>query len=134
MRDISTSPILALFAVTSVMAGSPRQDEVFTIASWTPAKTNYVSADYIFSALESYEEVPDPGTINDYPSQKKAAMQQGAIVLRNKTALFFQTLSPKYLSVLDPSNHMTLYRLTKAPLHRSQCPKLHSDIDALPFP
>ena len=125
---------LAFLAATSAIAGLPTQKEVFTIASFTPSKTNYVSADYIFSALPFYEEVSGSDSIRDYPSHKKAATQQGAIVLLNKTVLFFDTRSPKYLSVVGLSNHSTFYRLSKTSPPRRTCPKPPSDVDVLPFP
>jgi hypothetical protein len=130
-------PKILLFAcvtVASARADLPTQEQVFTIASFTPAKTNYVSADYIFSALPFYEPVPESDTIRDYPSHKQAETQQGAIVLRDKTVLFFDTRSPKYLDVIDSSNHSTFYRLAKHPKVRSTCPKPSSNLDVIPFP
>jgi hypothetical protein len=134
MNAISKILSLAFLAATSAIASLPTQKDVFTIASFTPSKTNYVSADYIFSALPFYEEVRNSDSIRDYPSHKKAETQQGAIVLRDKTVLFFDTRSPKYLSVVEPSNHSTFYRLAKTPSTRRTSPKPPLDVDALPFP
>ena len=134
---MSTVPKILLFlslAATVAEAGLPSQADVFTIASFTPPKTNYVSADYIFSALPHYEPVQEHDSLTDYPSHKNAATQQGAIVLRNKTVLFFDTRSSRYLDVIDSSGHSTFYRLAKAPSIRRDCPKPPSDIDAIPFP
>jgi hypothetical protein len=124
----------AFVAATSAVAALPAQEDVFTIASFTPSKTNYISSDYIFSALPFYEQASDTDSINDYPSHKKADTQLGAIVLRDKTVLFFNTRSPKYLSVVDSSNHSTFYRLAKTPRIRGKCPKPPPNVDSLPFP
>lgn len=121
-------------AMASASADLPTQDQVFVIASSTPAKTNYVSADYIFSALPFYEAVPEFDNIRDYPSHKQAETQQGVIVLRDKTVLFFDTRSPKYLDVIDSSNYSTFYRLGKRPKVRSTSPRPPSNLDAIPFP
>jgi hypothetical protein len=121
-------------AVSSGRAGLPAQEDVFSIASFSPAETNYVSSDTIFSALPFYQPVSDSDSISDYPSHKAADTQQGAIVLRDKTVLFFSTRSAKYLSVVDGSNHSTLYRLTKPPPQRRAAPKPPPKIGGLPFP
>jgi hypothetical protein len=134
MRAVPKALLVAVLAANSAFADLPTQDDVFTIASFTPSKTNYISADYIFSALPFYKEVGDHDSISDYPSHKKADTQQGAIVLHNKIVLFFDTRSPKYLSIVDPSNHSTFYRLAKTPPTRRKCPKPPPNIDALPFP
>ncbi len=134
MSAVSKVLLFVSRAATAAIAGLPPQEDVFTIASFTPSKAAYVSTGYIFSALPLYEEVRDPDSVSDYPSHKKAATQQGAIVLRDKTVLLFDTRSPRYLSVVDSSNHSTFYRLAKTPPTRRKCPKPPSDIDALPFP
>lgn len=126
--------LFAYLAAISAQAGLPSQDQVFTIASFTPSRTNYVSADYIFSALPFYREVADSDSVSDYPSHKNAPTQQGVIVLNDKTALFFDTRSAEYLSVVDSANHSTLYRLSKTPPKRRKCPGSSANIESLPFP
>jgi hypothetical protein len=134
---MSASPKILLFAciaAATANASLPTQADVFSIASFTRTKTNYVSADYIFSALPFYEPVRDSDALTDYPSHKKAATQQGAIVLKDKTVLIFNTRSPRYLGVVDSSSQSVLYRLPKPPSIRRACPKPPPDVDALPFP
>jgi len=128
------SLLLACVVVTSAVAELPTQSDIFAIASFTPSTTNYVSADYIFSALPFYQFVPEGERITDYPSHKEADTQQGALVLHDKTVLFFYTRSPKYLSVVDSTNDLKVYRLAKRPPSRRICPKPPPEINALPFP
>ncbi len=123
----------ALSTSLSGAAGLPARDAVFTIGIFTPADRNLVSRDYIFSALPHYEEV-DRATVRDYPSHKTSWSQQGAIVLNDKTVLFFETRSAKYLSVVDSSNHSTFYQL-KGPLPvKLTCPRPEKDLADLPLP
>ena len=134
MNLITITLLAALLVTSSVSAGLPAQDDIFAIGSFTPSKTDYFSADYLFSAPPFYEKVGPSERIHDYPSHKKAELQQGAIVLRDKTVLFFDTRSSKYLSVVDPSGHATFYRLPKPPAIRRRCPAPPPDLNALPFP
>ena len=125
---------LCVAAASVAQAALPTQADIFTICSFTSSKGNYVSSDYIFSALPFYQEL----TLYDYklnaPWSKNAETQAGAIVLRDKSVFLFTTRSSKYLTIVDSSNHSTYYRLTKALTTRRKSPKPPADIGALPFP
>lgn len=128
------SAILLTATANLTSAALPAQADVFAIVSHTPAETNFVSSDYIFAALPFYEEVKE-GYASDYPSHKSERTQQGVIVLNDKSVLFFDTRSSKYLSVQDSSNHHTFYRLAKTPpVKKGACPKAPVANADLPFP
>lgn len=118
---------------STVLAALPTQAEIFTISS---LGTNYISVDEIFSALPFYKEVNDFDHIKDYhPLHKDAdAYQSGVIVLRDKTALFYNTRSSNYLDLTDSSNHSTFYRMAKTSPIRRACPKPPPNVSAFPLP
>ena len=124
--------VLGLPLVTH--AALPDQNDVFTIAVFGGRKQNYVSQDFIYSALGSYDEIDGDDYAMNAPWSKNAYTEQGVIVLNDKTVLFFDTQSSQYLTIVDSSNKSTYYRLTKKIMHRHVCPKYAQTLNGLPFP
>lgn len=136
-RFASILSTVVLAAVTSLSAALPAQDDVFTIGIYSPPEHNLVSRDYIFTALPFYEEVnlkPYDAPPRDYPSNRDSFSQAGAIVMKDKSVLFFQTRSAGYLEVHDASNRSTLYRLRKSPGAKLRCPRPEKDLADMGFP
>jgi hypothetical protein len=123
----------AFHAAFSLWAALPAREDVFTIGIHSPQEHNLVSRDFIFTALPDYEEI-DPSAMRDYPSRKTANTQQGVIVLKDKSVLFFETRSPDYLMVVNAGNRPTYYRLGK-PVHaKVRCPKPEKNLADMEFP
>ncbi|MBX7156889.1 MAG: hypothetical protein K1X66_00685 [Verrucomicrobiae bacterium] len=109
----------------------PHQDQIFSVATYTISTNNYISCNYIFSALPFYKRLPAK---ENPPWAKYAHDQRGVIVLKDKSVLFFTTQDAHYLEIFDFENHTSAYYLPKLPSKRKKCPQFDMDINDLPFP
>lgn len=134
MNSILKLAAALIAPLASCAAALPDRKDVFTIASYSPQVTNFISADFIYSALSSYVVVTDRTSVNDYPSHKNSSTQQGVIVLRDQRVLFFETRSSKYLEVRDAGNQVTFYRLPAGARPRLKCPGAPGNLSKLDFP
>ncbi len=136
MKPLAAIAAFFTLPLAPCLAGLPAQDDVFRIASHTPGEHNLMSSDYIFSALPYYEEIADSpaASFRDYPSHKDEHDQQGVIVLKDKSVLFFSTRSAKYLCVYDAANRSSYYRLPDSPRVQRTSPKPSTNLADLAFP
>lgn len=133
MKPFAIVLCVACQAASSLWAALPARDDIFTIGIHSPPEVNLVSRDFIFTALPDYKEV-DPSAMRDYPSRKTANTQQGVIVLKDKSVLFFETRSPDYLHVVDAANRSTYYRLEKPLGAKLKCPQPEKNLADMEFP
>lgn len=106
---------LMLLLSTPLLLGSelPSQKDVFTVFTLkAPNPENYLSNSFVYSALPLYEEMPEG---KRPPWHKYKHIQQGVIVLKDKSVLFFSIQDPKFFSLTDSSNKTTDYILKKNP-------------------
>jgi hypothetical protein len=121
------------FFGTNLNASSlPTQDQVFTIyASKAPVGGKHASSDLIYSALPLYQEF-ELGENRRW--SKDGIEEQGVIVLKDKSVLYFETQSSRELVTIDSSNHSVVYRMPDLPTHLQECPTYNSTYDQMSLP
>jgi hypothetical protein len=125
---------LCIIASIFVLAGAanadvPDQKDVFTVHTFGGSNSkNYVSNNFVFSALPYYRELPKGSST---PWKKFRHEQRGVIVTSDKRVFYFSTQDPSFLSITDQKNNTHALHLTEAPHKISQVPQRHPAGSAL---
>ena len=105
-----------------VDAEIPAKKEVFTVQTFGGSNPkNYVSNNFIFSALPYYRELPEGSST---PWAKYQHEQRGVIVTSDKRVFYFSTQDPAYISITDQENRSYALHLTRAPKKITSIPKV----------
>ena len=132
IRALAFALFVGFFCANLSASTLPTQDQVFTIYAFkAPVGGKHASPDLIYSALPLYQEFK-PGENRRW--SKDGIEEQGVIVLKDKSVLYFETQSSRELVTIDSSNHSVGYRMPALPAHLQKCPSYNSSYDKMPLP
>jgi len=104
-----------------LQAEMPDKNEIFTVHTFGGSDpNNYVSNNFIYSALPFYKELPDGIST---PWKKNRHEQRGVIVTNDKHVYYFSTQDSSYLSITDGQNRTHALHLSKSPLVITKVPQ-----------
>lgn len=116
-----TITVFGVLLTSILQAEMPDKNAIYTVHTFDGSDPkNYVSNNFIYSALSFYKELPD-GTST--PWQKNRHEQRGVIVTNDKHVYYFSTQDPSYLSITDGQNRTHALHLSKPPSEISKIPQ-----------